>query len=823
MIRYLRLTLLVIFHCLILIYPFVSFGQTAGDTAKAAVPSFAERVSTGIRKVAERSRNKYRDETVLQGQQRTLDNIQKEVQAAKLFMKSELDTSSLANEIREASESFSVVKGGMAAGEKALQTHRNLNVSTAILTQLLRDMSLRKTNVDLMAERVAGYRYKLDSLATDSLLYTISTDSAKIVSYFSKLRLSNLSIGPVDSLIEITLSNLKDFQGKLDPLVFELDFALESLEAEKGRLSGLIFTREFPNIWQKARPTRPFTEILKFSWAKERMAFEFYLMNYLGRFLILLLALTISTIFLRSLGRRYAEHPSDEKNSSENLLVLRYPILVSILIVISLFQFIFLDPPFIINFLLWLISAVSLTFIFRTVITRYWFIFWLNIFGVFVAASLCNFILLASQTERWIMLLLALLGVGYGVFILTDRHLEELKERYIIYALRFMVACEALSFFLNIYGRFNLSKTLMMAGFVGMVVAILFLWTVRLIDDTLRLANSIYKNPDRKLFYVNFDRVGNKTPTFLYVLLCLGWVIMVGRSYYEYKQIVHPFNQFITEARKIGDYDFTIRDMLLFFGISGASVMISRFVSFFATEPGLHASDAPKAGTSIAANWLLLIRILVITTGILLAFAASGIPLDRLTIVLGALGVGIGLGLQNLVSNLVSGLIIAFERPVSVGDQVEVNGKLGTMKSVGFRSSIITLFDGSCMIVPNGDLLSQHLINWTMGRDRRRLIISIGVAYGTDLGHAKKVALEMLSENDKIMSRPQPLAIANDFNASSIELLLIFWVKNLDLTLAVRDEVIEGIDNLFREHNISIPVAQHDVYVRSIPVSEKKE
>lgn len=807
--------------CSLLLSGVPALAQPAVDTGSVRQPDFTLRAQKAIRQVAEKSRQKYVDETVALGQQRTLGLLVKEIQAAKMFIKSELDTSSVSAEISRAKASFNVVKQGISSEKGEIPTHRNLTVSSAILTQLLRDMRERKGYIDKMAQRMVDHRYRLDSLSTDSLLYTLSADSVRLMSYMSKLMISNLTIKPADSLIDKTILDLQAMQSELDPLVFELDFALEGLESEKQKLSGRLFGEELPKLWEPATLSK-FSQTIRFSYAKEEMVLQFYLANYAGRFMILLAALLISTMFLYSLRSRYNEYkPVDGPPGTTR--VLATPLPASILIVVSFFQFIFIDPPFIINLFFWTASIISLTIIFRGYISSHWLSFWLTMAGLFLVACLDNMILQVSTVERWLMLLLSGVGMMYSIRILSGNQLGTLKEQYIIYAIRFLIVCQFFALISNFLGRYNLSKTLMVSGYVGLIVAILFLWAVRMIDETLRLANSVYKTPDRKLFYVNFDKLGNRAPTLLYVLLCLGWFISVGRNYFEFRQIISPFNFYITETRSIGDYDFTIRDLLLFIGIGGSSVLLSRIVSFFATEPGIHASDRPNTTALIAANWLLLIRIAIITTGILLAFAASGIALDRLTIILGALGVGIGLGLQSLVTNLVSGLIIAFERPVSVGDQVEVNGKFGTMKSVGFRSSVLSLADGAYMIVPNGDLLSQHLINWTMGKGKKRLVIKVGVAYGTDLAVAKEILLQTITGNENIATRPQPIVIAKEFGASSIDFEMIFWVRNMDQSAFVQDQVINQIDVLFRQNDIVIPFPQQEVKISAQPSPDNKK
>ena len=160
------------------------------------------------------------------------------------------------------------------------------------------------------------------------------------------------------------------------------------------------------------------------------------------------------------------------------------------------------------------------------------------------------------------------------------------------------------------------------------------------------------------------------------------------------------------------------------------SSFISKIVSFLASDK---RQSLTNGKTNKIGSWLLLIRILIICIGIIIAFSSAGIPMNQFTIIISALSVGIGFGLQTLVNNLVSGIIIAFEKPVNLDDIIEIGGQTGQMKSIGLRSSVVTTYDGADVIIPNGDLLNQHMTNWTMGTAKRRYDINIGVAYGSDL------------------------------------------------------------------------------------------
>ena len=171
-----------------------------------------------------------------------------------------------------------------------------------------------------------------------------------------------------------------------------------------------------------------------------------------------------------------------------------------------------------------------------------------------------------------------------------------------------------------------------------------------------------------------------------------------------------------------------------------------------------------------------------------------------------------------------SGLILAFEKPINVGDVVEFGGQSGTMKSIGFRSSIITTWDGADVIIPNGNLLDQHVINWTMGNSHRRVEIATGVAYGTNLEKAKKLVLDLLAADKRIMVPPPPLVIIKDFNSHAIDIRILFWIEHFNTWIEIKSDIIQAIDEAFKKEGILIPVPPDDLDIPS-SVSEdgKKE
>jgi small-conductance mechanosensitive channel len=204
------------------------------------------------------------------------------------------------------------------------------------------------------------------------------------------------------------------------------------------------------------------------------------------------------------------------------------------------------------------------------------------------------------------------------------------------------------------------------------------------------------------------------------------------------------------------------------------------------------------------------------TIGFLIAVSMAGLDLQKFTIVAGALGVGVGFGLQAIVSNFVSGLILLFERPVKVGDVINIDQDWGTITRIGLRSTVFETFDRSEIIVPNADLISQKVTNWTFSSKIVRVILPVGVAYGSPLEKVLEILSRAAKEHPDVLSYPVPSPIFIGFGNSSIDFELRVWISTIDDRLRIRSELGVLIDRLFREEGIEIPFPQRDLHLRSI-------
>lgn len=420
-------------------------------------------------------------------------------------------------------------------------------------------------------------------------------------------------------------------------------------------------------------------------------------------------------------------------------------------------------------------------------------------------------------------LLFAAEMLAAGVFLLwfyRSKYVLSLVEAgtfktysFIKSAIPITAAAFGLSFVAGLFGFVSLSY-LIGNGVLRTVYSALILYTIVQILSAA-VAFALRMRPLSLLGSVKNNRsfIRQKITRYIGWLFFIFWVLIVLNVFSLQDSVYEFLGWLFTYAIKIGEISFTFGDIILFLLTVWAAMQISKLIRFLLEEDVF-----PRIGISGGVSFSIssVIHYLILILGFMIAIAAVGIELSKFAVVLGAIGVGIGFGLQTIVNNFISGLILLFERPVKVGDTIELNGQIGKLRKIGLRASILRKVDGSEVIVPNSQLMSDEVVNWSGTDDTRRVDIPIGVAYGTDPHKVLEILDSIPRKFDLVLADPPTRALFSSFGENSLDFELRFWVNDDSSWVPLRSEIIMAIHDEFVEAGIEMPFPQRDLHIRSM-------
>jgi small-conductance mechanosensitive channel len=387
-------------------------------------------------------------------------------------------------------------------------------------------------------------------------------------------------------------------------------------------------------------------------------------------------------------------------------------------------------------------------------------------------------------------------------------------QRFARGTLRVVFVLALLAVVANVFGNVSLAaiitEGIVDSGLLGIILRTLGAILEALVDDFLDgTASALLRSVGRR-------RAGLEAAVARRMRIAVGVLWLVGTLW-----MVHVLVPAVAWLRKglgaelqVGEVTLSLGSVLTVLVTVWLSVKVARLVRVVLEEDALPRMSLPRgvpAAISIAANYLVLL------IGFGFALSAAGLDPGRVTLLAGALSVGIGFGLQTIVNNFVSGLILLFERPVQIGDVIAVGGVMGQVRRIGIRSSTIAVGDGAELIVPNADLISNQVLNYTLSSAQRRLEVKVGVAYGSDPTQVLTLLEQAAKSLPDILQSPSPLATFTGFGPSSLDFTLWGWTDRQDGAATVRSQLAIAVHDVLRNAGIAIPFPQVDVHVVSPP------
>jgi small-conductance mechanosensitive channel len=596
---------------------------------------------------------------------------------------------------------------------------------------------------------------------------------------------------------------------------------LDRLRAAREIVSRQVFTINRRPLWRAMTSPEADTDIVRHlveSWSNDTGATLAFLEEHNQRFLIHVSLFLVLTVLLILLERRSRGWLSRDESLKASAHILRRPASSALFLTLLLTRWLYPQPPTVIydlNQILFLIPLLRLLpgLMERRLHAPLYALAWLYLLG-----KVADLVLPETLLARLLLLLITVLALAGAIWMVRpgSGFLTWSRNRWWRAAMTLMrlgIVLLAVSLLANLVGGIVLAEILI-RGSLSSAYAALVLSAGTLVVGGL--AGVIFQTHRMQWFpsiRKSGDLIQRRLMGFLRLVALGAWLWFTLDCFRLWDPAIAVITAALARQWTVGTLAVSLGDIAAFVVVIWLATQISRFVRFLLDEDVFPRLDLPR-GTPASIS--ILVNYVILAVGFVVALAAAGIEWTRFAIIAGGLGVGIGFGLQNVVNNFVSGLILIFERPVQIGDTVEVGSLIGVVRRIGIRASTIRTFDGAEVIVPNGDLISKEVVNWTLSDRTRRIDVRVGVAYGTDPNKVLDLLLKVANEQPDLLKYPEPGAFFLGFGDSSLDFLLRFWTADFENWWRIQSQVTVAVNDAIVEAGIEIPFPQRDLHLRSV-------
>jgi len=652
---------------------------------------------------------------------------------------------------------------------------RNQQMYRIVLQEIQQELEEQNKAINDRNQNLENIKKRVIDLRKDKTLITLLKDTIRRKQFqkeFGNLRKRYVATDSLMTKNQTTLNNKKRLtvQRKIS-----VSNALATVESKLEKSGISIFKKEYPSLWQinDTAAKKRVTHNIKAKIIIEENVAAYYLSYKAGGLITLCFFMGLLFWYI-SRNIKYLK----TNGYAENLLLLNFkylnrgallPVLVialNIAVVTNLYA------PALFLELIQLFLLGVLIFLFKNQWSGVAMRNWLFLLGLFFALCFLDLFITIGLLQRFAFVAINILGIRYGLVQIKTLKEELYIKGFFKWASIIFIGLNILSILYNVFGRVSLSNMLSLTAFISLtqIVALSVLLKIILEIILLQIYTTRVKRGIEKMF--DYESLSDTLKRPFIIAISYMWLIVIASNLNIWESLRASLTKLLSHPNTIGSITFTLGNIVLFFIIIWAAHLLQKYVAYFFGE----IDDENEENINKRQHSKLLItRLVVLISGYLLAVAASGMPLDKLSILLGALGVGVGLGLQNIVNNFVSGIILIFDKPIQVGDVVEISSESGRIKSMGLRTTKINAPNGAEIIIPNGNLLSQNITNWTYTDNFKLVEITFEITGETIPEEINTIVNDTLS-NLPLVNNTKPSQIYySSISDGKYKLLIKFW------------------------------------------------
>jgi potassium efflux system protein len=699
-------------------------------------------------------------------------------------------------------QNISPIKKDLASARKVIDP-KTLISYNLILKDAQDKLSTWQQKLTRYSNGLQGMSKEVVALSNDTLLSVKTGDSTAKTLYTRQLIDIKLKLQQAGKSNSASLDTVSRLLANVSAVYLDIT-GLQANISQRLESSGKsLLSKESPYLW--AAPSQKIdnniSRLLASSYAGQKKILSYFVgSTWDNRVLLILLGVVFFLwVYLNLLKANRPE--LKEKIGKLNFgHIGGVPIIPSLIVLLNLVPLFEPDAPALYIEVVTFLLLILLTVLFWPRRLKKELNYWLMIAALYLVIVLTSAAVHGALAMRLWLIAVNIVSLYVGLQLYRKLQQAQLHRKFIHPVTVVYLVLNFLAVILNVLGRISLAKTYSLTAIIGLIQVISLAVFIQICTDALELQIKISSCNGGLFTRININKARAAFKRALSVVAVILWLLVFLINLSISGGVFAFIQQVLAKPRTFGSVSFNLNNVLFFAVILYVSNILQKHIGILFGEKSVSFENQVEHKSSK----LTLIRLIIAVFGVLLAVTASGIPLDKLTVVLGALSVGIGLGMQNIVNNFVSGIILIFEKPFQIGDFIELADRKGKIQDIGIRSSKMLTPQGSQVIIPNADLISNRFVNWTVNSAYVKSELLLKFSPAAEFNMARKIIMEEVAGSKHVVKNIPPDILINSVAADTIELKVLSWITSIYIEPGFRSQLYSRLIERFGQSQIKL-------------------